>query len=179
MNVAFDASVLIYVLDERASAPTDPATGKPVDRCAERVTHLIATLQQQGARIVIPTPALGEVLVRAVKAGPEFLRILYGSRHFVVAPFDGLAAVEFAARQADRATSGGRTSATTRVKAKFDDQIAAIAAVHRAETIYSDDADIRALVAGRVPVIGIAEIALPPETAQTELPFSADPNILS
>jgi predicted nucleic acid-binding protein len=172
--VAFDASVLIYVLDEQAKAPTDPATGAPVDRCKERVFHLIASLQRQNAKIVIPTPALGEVLVRAIKAGPEFLRILSGSRRFVVASFDERAAVEFAARQAERASTERRGVGAARVKAKFDDQIVAISAVHGVETIYSDDADIKALVAGRVAVVGIAELSLPPESAQTELRLQTD-----
>lgn len=129
MIVAFDASILIYVIDEHAQPPIDAATGLAVDRCHERVTHLLETLQQQNAKIVIPTPALAEVLVRAAKGGPERLRILSSSKHFRVAPFDERAALEFAARQAERIAAGERAPATTRAKAKFDDQIAAIAAV--------------------------------------------------
>ena len=106
----------------RASqAAADPATGKPVDRCRERVTHLLETLQQENAKIVIPTPALAEVLVRAAKGGPEFLRILSSSKHFRIAPFDERAAVEFAARQAERRPASGllrrrarRRNSTTR-----------------------------------------------------------------
>lgn len=129
MTVAFDASILIYVIDEQAKPPTDPATGNPVDRCRERVTHLLESLQRQNAKIIIPTPALAEVLVHAATGGPEFLRILSLSRHFRIAPFDERAAVEFAARQADRIEVNARAPATTRAKAKFDDQIVAIAAV--------------------------------------------------
>jgi len=44
--VAFDASILIYVIDEQAKPPADPATGSPVDRCRERVTYLLESLQQ-------------------------------------------------------------------------------------------------------------------------------------
>jgi predicted nucleic acid-binding protein len=69
--VAFDASILIYVIDEQAKPPIDPASGKPVDRCHERVRHLLESLQQQDSKIVIPTPALAEVLVRAAKGGPK------------------------------------------------------------------------------------------------------------
>ncbi|WP_297856728.1 hypothetical protein [Elioraea sp.] len=102
MIVAFDASILIHVIDEQAKPPTDPATGNPVDRCHERVTHLLESLQRQNAKIVIPTPALAEVLVRAANGGPESLRIFSSSSHFRIAPFDKRAAVEFAARQAER-----------------------------------------------------------------------------
>jgi predicted nucleic acid-binding protein len=172
--VVFDASILIYVIDEQAKPPVDPTTGKPVDSCYERVTHLLESLQQQNAKIVIPTPALAEVLVRAAKGGPEFLRILSSSRHFRIAAFDERAAVEFAARQAERIVGIGRAPPTTRAKAKFDDQIVAIAAVEGATTIYSDDEDIARLAESRFEVIKIAAIPLPPEAAQGKLPFGTD-----
>jgi hypothetical protein len=172
--VAFDASILIYVIDEQAKPPIDPATGNPVDRCNDRVMHLLESLQQQNAKIVIPTPALAEVLVRAAKGGPDFLRILSSSKHFRIAPFDERAAVEFAARQAERIAANARAPATTRTKAKFDDQIVAIAAVENATTIYSDDEDIAKLAEGRFGVIKIAAIPLPPEAAQGKLPFETD-----
>ena len=173
MIVAFDASILIYVIDERARPPIDPATGKPVDHCRERVTYLLESLQQQNAKIIIPTPTLAEVLVRAAKGGPEFLRILSSSKHFRIVPFDERAAVEFAARQAQRIEASERAPAPTRAKAKFDDQIMAIAAVEGATIIYSDDDDIAKLGEGRFGVIKIAAIPLPPETAQGNL-FDAD-----
>jgi hypothetical protein len=64
--------------------------------------------------------------------------------------------------------------AATRTKAKFDDQIVAIAAVERATTIYSDDGDIAKLADRRFAVIKIASIPLPPESDQAELPFESD-----
>jgi predicted nucleic acid-binding protein len=170
--VAFDASILIYVIDDQAKPPLDPATGNPVDRCHMRVTHLLETLQQEDTKIVIPTPALAEVLVRAAKGGPEFLRILSSSRHFRIAPFDERAAVEFAARQAERIAASERAPAATRTKAKFDDQIVAIAAVEGATTIYSDDEDIAKLAQGRFEVVKIGVIQLPPD--QGKLPFEVD-----
>ena len=173
MIVAFDASILIYVLDKAANPPVDPATGKPVDSCQDRVAHLLEILQERDAKIVIPTPALAEVLVRAAKGGPEFLRILASSKHFRIAAFDERAAVEFAARQADRIAGGGRMPAS-RAKAKFDDQIMAIAAIEGATTIYSDDEDIAKLAKGHFDVIKIAALPLPPEAAQGKLPFEAD-----
>jgi hypothetical protein len=53
--VAFDASILIYVIDEQAKPPIDFVTCKPVDRCHERVMGLLESLQQQNAKIIIPT----------------------------------------------------------------------------------------------------------------------------
>ena len=72
MIVAFDASILIYVIDEQAKPPIDPATGKPVDRCHERVMHLLESLQQQNAKIVIPTPGrLGVIKIAEIPLPPE------------------------------------------------------------------------------------------------------------
>jgi predicted nucleic acid-binding protein len=169
--VVFDASIIVYVIDDRAKPPVDRANFKPVDRCRERVSHLLQFLQEQNAKIVIPTPALAEVLVKAAKGGPEYLRIWSTSRHFRIAAFDQRAAVEFAARQAERIAGGGRPPAATRAKAKFDDQIVAIAAVEGATMIYSDDEDIAKLAAGRFEVITISALPLPPQSAQGRLPF--------
>lgn len=171
MIVAFDASILIFVRNANANAPLDPATGKPVERCQERVEWLIETLQQANGRIVIPTPALAEVLVRAGSSGPQLLQKLGASRHFRVVAFDERAAVEFAARQAERLNSGLRLPAPTRAKAKFDDQIVSIAIVEGATTIYSDDEDIAKLAAGRIQVIRLGAMPLPAGHGQAALPF--------
>lgn len=113
------------------------------------------------------------MLVRAANGGPEFLRILGSTKHFRITGFDGRSAVEFAPRQRERIGGGARAPATTRAKAKFDDQIVAIAAVEGATTIYSDDEDIAKLAEGRFEVIKIAAIPLPPETAQGFFPFAS------
>jgi predicted nucleic acid-binding protein len=171
--VAFDANILIYLFDDGARAPLDPSTKTVVEKCRERVEFLIATLQRQRATIVIPTPALAEVLVRAQEGAPERLRILSSSRYFHIASFDLRAAVEFAATQSSRVGGDGRTVAGTRAKAKFDDQIAAIAAVEGATTIYSDDPDIKRLAGARFEVVGIAELPLPIDQEQDSFDFEA------
>lgn len=169
MTVAFDASVLIYVFDEHAKAPLDHATGKPVTRCKDRVDYLIDVLQRDDETIIVPTPALAEVLVYAQEGAPERLRIMNASKHFRITPFDERAAVEFAVVQAGRA--GAKKAGTPRVKAKFDDQIVAIVAVAGATVIYSDDPDIKQLAAGRMEVKGIADLPLPSEDTQSLLPL--------
>lgn len=169
MIVAFDASVLVYVLDERAKAPSDPATGLPLVRCKERVEHLIETLRRQDARIVVPSPVLAELLVRAGEAGPEWIRILGSRPNFRIADFDVRAAVEFAAMRNKKTQSGIGDKAATRAKAKFDDQIVAIACVEGASVIYSDDKDIARLAGGGFEVSGISDLPLPPEEPQFEM----------
>ena len=171
MIVVFDASVLVYLIDANAKAPLDPSTGKPLEQCAERIKHLLASLQQQGAKIVIPTPALAEVLVKAGDAGPGLLQILKSSKHFRVAAFDERAAIEFAASQVERANAGKRSAGATRSKSKFDDQIVAIAAVEGATRILSDDKDISRLSEGRFEVSGVIDLPIPSDNAQSSLDF--------
>lgn len=169
MIVAFDTSVLVYFFDEHAKAPIDAATGAPVSGCKDRLNFLIATLQRDKTKIVIPTPALGELLVKGREAAPEWLAILHKSRHFRIAGFDERAAVEFAATQAERLASGQKNEGATRAKAKFDDQIVAIAAVEGATVIYSDDPHIQKLAGSRFEVIGIPDLPLPPQEPQFSL----------
>jgi predicted nucleic acid-binding protein len=167
--VAFDASMLIYLFDENASSPEDKETGKSVTHCQLRVKHLILTLQQAQAKIVIPTPALAEILVRAQVGAPERLKILKESKHFRIASFDERAAIEFAATQATRILSGTKPTQGLRTKAKFDDQIISIATVEGAVKIYSDDEDIFKAAASKFEVIGIADLPLPPENNEPSL----------
>jgi len=176
--VVFDATVLIYIIDENASPPNDPATGQPVENCKERLEYLLTTLQEENAKIIIPTPALGEVLVKAQQAAPDLLRDLTSSKHFRVASFDAMAAVEYAAMHAARLGK----AATNRTKAKFDEQIVAIARVENATIIYSDDGDIAKLASPRMQVLGIGSLPLPPAKTQGDMferdqePYSSNPD---
>jgi predicted nucleic acid-binding protein len=167
--VAFDANILIYFFNENANAPMDAVTGQPVTDCKARIDFLIATLQRNKAKIIIPTPALGEVLVKAQEAAPQWLQLLQKSRYFRIASFDERSAVEFAAMQRQRRATGTKFPATTRAKAKFDDQIVAIATVEGASKIYSDDPDIKMLAGARFDVIGIGDLPLPPKSEQGRL----------
>lgn len=169
MIVAFDATVLIYLFDRNAAPPLGRKSGRVVDRCPERLQHLIATLNRDKAKIIIPTPCLAEVLVRAQDGAPERLRILKASRHFRIVPFEERAAVEFATTQTGRYDARTKPPASTRAKAKFDDQIVAIATVEGASIIYSDDADIVKLAGSSFTVIGIEDLPLPPENAQMDI----------
>jgi hypothetical protein len=97
---------------------------------------------------------------------------------FRIEPLDTRAAIEVAAMT--RATLDGpsknKRGAVTApwTKIKYDRQIVAIAKVARATTIYSDDQDIRGIAeaaAEHIRVIGLADLPLPEETRQGELPF--------
>ncbi len=170
--VVFDASVLLLLLDPEAGTPNDPATDDPVKHAKARIEHLIATLEQQRTKVIIPTPVLSEVLVRAGDAAPAYLEELNRSARFRIASFDTRAAVELAALTREALDAGDKRDGSTAPwqKIKIDRQIIAIARTEGAATIYSDDDDIQRLgQRSGIEVIGIAQLSLPPEDAQTEL----------
>lgn len=176
MIAVFDASVLIFLFEKDASGPLDPTTGQPVSLCYDRVNHLVETLTRDRAKIIIPTPSLAEILVKAEAAGPEWLRIVSENRFVRVSPFDLRAAVEFAAMQRERRQTGTK-SAQPRPKAKFDDQIIAIAKVEGADVIYSSDEGLAKAAPGRIEVIGLTGLQLPPEDPQLKLRLESAPNV--
>lgn len=107
--------------------------------------------------------------MKAGEAGPDWLRILSSRRFFRIIDFDVRAAVEFAAMQNEKTRSGAGKKTTTRAKAKFDDQIVAIARVERASVIYSSDSDIVRLASGEINVVRVSNLSLPLEDPQMNL----------
>ena len=172
--VVLDATTLFYLLDPDARAPTDPQTGLPVSRVKERVEYLVGTLEKNRDKVVVPTPALSELLVRAGTAGPGYLEILNKSAVFRIADFDQRAAVEAAAAIREAIDAGDKRSGSTSpwAKIKFDRQIVAIAKVAGASTIYSDDDDIARLSrSAGIAVVRIQDLPLSPESSRLTLPL--------
>lgn len=91
--VVFDASILIPLLYPNAPPPRHPENHKPIDNFKERLDYLIHQLEASREKIVVPTPALSEILVRAGEAAPKYLEKITSSASFRLAPFDTLAAV--------------------------------------------------------------------------------------
>lgn len=162
--------MLLYLFEKEASPPLD-AGGQPVERCHDRITFLIAELQRKKATLIVPTPALAELLVHAGDAAPQWLTTLKTAKHIKIASFDAIAAVEAAQMAKQRAS---RTAATGAIKqkAKFDEQIVAIAIVEQADEILSDDGHVARLVGDRMTVRGITDLPLPPEDRQIAIDFS-------
>ena len=67
MAVVFDASVLIDLFNKKLSG----------DR-RSRLDHLVASLAKQRTKVLIPSPALAEFLVRAGKAKERYLNEIRG-----------------------------------------------------------------------------------------------------
>ncbi len=163
MIVALDTSALCLLLHPDADVPIDPGTGRPIDRAAERMCHLVDHLALQGARILIPTPVLSEFLTFA---STEYLDEITRSRHFLVAAFDQRAAVEAAiALQRAIASGAGKRGglSSTWQKIKVDRQIVAIAKVYEADTIYTTDSDVLSLAQeSGLRAIYVGDLPLPP-----------------
>jgi predicted nucleic acid-binding protein len=169
MPVVFDTSFLIAILESGI------ARQKPPD---PRVEYLVRSLETSRTRVIVPTPALCEVLIGAGDAAPRYLDILTRSSRFAIMPFGIRAAVEAAAAHREAIQAGDkREGAASWVKVKYDRQIVAIAKVTNADVIYSNDGDIKRFsVREGMTVVTIAELPHPPEEPQRQLQLDPIPD---
>lgn len=174
MKVVFDSSALLLLLHPDAKAPQNPETSEPIDDAKERMEYLVKELERKEQTVLIPTPVLSEILVKADKAGSEYLKTLEKTYKFKIVDFDKRAAIEVAelARQ-DPSKSDPNDEKATRAKLKFDRQILGIAKVNGAKTIYTNDKRFSERAKKeKIRTIGIAELPLPPEDPQQSLGFA-------
>jgi hypothetical protein len=62
--VVIDATMLLLMLRPGTLVPGG-ADGVPITRPKERIDYLVQQLDKAKTKIIVPTPALGEALVRA------------------------------------------------------------------------------------------------------------------
>ena len=166
--IATDANILVVMfLDEGASVPVHPETKKPVHRVKDRIVYWIEKLEQDGQKILIPTPALSEILTLAgdPETASNILMELAGQWVFEIAPFDQVAAVEAAIQTIHARNAGSKKgkSLATWAKVKFDRQIVAIAKTRGVTAIYSNDSDVhRICKQENIPVFGVWDLPDPP-----------------
>lgn len=144
-----------------------PDAKHPLPDAKQRVEFLLRDLNGRGDQILIPTPALSEILVKSGKARNDILQTLTKNPRFLIAPFDMRAALELSVMtDAAMKTSDKRKGAQgTWTKVKFDRQIVAIGKVERVDCIYSEDADVRSIGTREgVLVRGVEDIVIPPNT---------------
>ena len=154
--VGFDATFLTFMF-----VPSAPST---VDRARDRIEFLISDLHGRGERIIIPTPALSEVLIKTGHATKQIIHDLTHSPKFIIAPFESRAALEVAlmARDAHRKGDKKGGASGTWAKVKYDRQIVAITKVFGALTIYSEDEDLCKLaVASGLKAVSVRDLSLP------------------
>ncbi len=173
MAVVFDSSILLLILQPDVPPPIDPLTKLPLAHAKERIDYLVSRLSAQKANVLIPTPVLTEILCGAETAKSRFINLL-NTAPFQIVPFDTRASIDCAELLNTKLSKKRRTKnepiSGYRSKIKFDQQIVAIAKVHRVDAIYSDDKDILH-DAGRVSlkVIRSFELERDPSTQQGKL----------
>jgi len=162
MSVVFDSSFLIPLLDPKVKGEGD------IDA---RLDFLVRSLDKARTKIIVPTPALCEVLIGARDAAPQYLDIINRSARFKVVPFGTRAAVEAAAAHREALRTGDKKEGIASwLKVKFYRQIVAIAKVEGATAIYSNDDDIRRFSArDGFEVISLESLPSPPEKPQGDL----------
>lgn len=170
--VVFDTTFLLHLIDPHASPPLDPSSGQPVTNSYRRVRYLVSDLNDRHVKIIVPTPALGELLILAEKAGGEYLDSFTRAAVFQVESFDVRAAVELAIMTAGAIKDGDKKagSIATMAKVKFDRQIIAIAIVNGGSPIYTNDENLTQFANARdVETVALWDLPLPPEEAQMDL----------
>jgi len=157
---AFDSTFLTFLF-----VPNAPCK---VDRARERVDHFIGGIHGAGDRIIIPAPALSELLNAVGHSRKLILHELNQNPKFLIAPFDTRAALELALMPESLRTHPGKKrgdSGSTWAKEKFDWQIIAVSKVYGASPIYSEDPDIHKLEAkSGIKAKGVSDLPLPPKS---------------
>ncbi len=72
MPVVFDTTSLLHLLDPNLK-PLEHPKGTLITHTQARISGLVADLHQARQKIILPTPALSELLVLAGPAGAEYL----------------------------------------------------------------------------------------------------------
>lgn len=170
--VAFDNTILSLLLFPDATLEHGP-NANTVEHARERVEGLVEGLEKAGEQIVVPTPALAELLVTDGVDTQDVLTTLRGSAYIRVESFDERAAVElaFRLREARQAGDQREQQPITKNAMKFDRQIVAIALVSGAAALYSDDAAVAKFASScGLPVMRVVDLPLPAK--QGDLPFA-------
>ncbi|WP_194406053.1 PIN domain-containing protein [Bradyrhizobium sp. CCBAU 53351] len=178
--VVIDSTNLLLLLRPGTPVPGG-RDGKAVERAKERIEYLVHRLSKAKARIIIPAPALSEALVKAgAAASLQIVEELQKHAVFSIEPFDTRAALEASAMSRAALAGGNKKGKSTAPwqKVKFDRQIVAIAKVHGATEIYSDDDDVVALgEQAKIKVIRLAALPLPPEKDQLDFLLEPDADV--
>ena len=168
MKVCLDATALMCLLDTRTDEFPAP-DGSIVGNMQRRMDHLVTTIDRAKGSIIVPTPALAELLVGAGVQRAAMLRALESGKAMRVEPFGKMAAVQCASLD-NQAISDGDNKDGVRSswqKVKVDRQIVTIAQVARCERIVTGDPDVEK-IAGRAAIetTFVWKLDLPPEDAQ-------------
>jgi predicted nucleic acid-binding protein len=168
LKVAFDSTFLALLFNRNSRAS--------VANAADLVDELLDSLNTQKAKIIIPAPSLTEILLKATKSGTLYLEKLKEFSCFQIKPFDEKSAVELASIFVSSIGKRRKKKDVEKTKVTFDRQIVAIAKVHGAQQMYSDDEEVRLLAKEcGLDAFGFADLKTSPK--QTKLNLTGDVNL--
>jgi predicted nucleic acid-binding protein len=163
--------MLSILLNPNGRIPFVDGTTVPVEFARERAENVVVTLQKQRRKIIIPAPALAELLTVIGPTAHQYVNLLSRSRIFEIGVFDARGAAELALLNRDTFHhQDQKTGAEPYQKRKVDRQIVAICKVYGVTELYTDDKDLakRALLCGITP-LRISDCAIPDSARQTSL----------
>ncbi len=169
--VAFDSTILSLLLFPDAELQQGEQ-GTAVEHARERVAGLVRELESGKEQVLVPAPALSEVLVTEGVDVQDVLTTLRGSSFIRIGDFDERAAVELAMRLRASIKAGDPREGMriTKTAMKFDRQIVAIALVNGARVLYSDDDGVERFASScGLATKHVADLPLP--ASQGNLPF--------
>jgi predicted nucleic acid-binding protein len=169
--VAFDNTMLSILLNPDGRIPYVEGTATPVDLAKDRAEHVVATIQKQRRKIIIPAPACAELLTAIGPTAQQYINLVSRSRIFEIGNFDARGAAELALLNRDTFHHQDRNNgAEPYQKIKVDRQIIAICRVHGVTEIYTDDKGLAkgAALCGITP-IKIADCPIPDSARQGRL----------
>jgi predicted nucleic acid-binding protein len=143
------------------------------DDGSDDAARLHGLLEGGGVRIGIPAPVLAEYLVRANEASQGLLDAMTSTFKVQILPFDARAAVVCANLDRSALANGDKKGGNRRdswQQIKVDRQIVAIAVVHRASTIVSEDRELVQLAGTQqIVALRVADLQIPAERRQRTL----------
>ncbi len=162
--VVFDASVLVDLFNAKL------AGGRRL-----KIDLLVATLEKQKEKVVVPAPAYTEFLIGAGSARSDYQSRIEQSSVFRVEPYSKMVAMECAILLSDVLTSRESRS-ITKTKFKFDWMIVATAKALGSTCVYAGDKDImNCCKRAGIRSIHLDDLPTPPVPPQISLPFEAPP----
>jgi predicted nucleic acid-binding protein len=168
--VALDNTFLSVLLNPGGNIPLAP-DGSIIDLAKERAGAVIAAIEKARRKIILPAPALAELLTAIGPDAQQYLNIVGRSRIFEIGNFDARCAAELALlNRGIFAISDDQNRAEPYQKRKVDRQIVAICKVYGVLEIYTDDASVTrmARLCGITP-IGLHEVPIPDAAKQGQL----------
>jgi hypothetical protein len=146
--------------------------------CRRRTPRLVGELEHARERVLVPAPALAEVLVTEGADVQDVLATLRGSAFIGIGDFDERAAAELAMRLRAAIKAGDAREGCKIAKSamKFDRQTVAIALVNGASALYSDDDGVRTSAQScGLPVERVSDLPVPATKTGFTYPDPVEP----